>query len=261
MFELEGVTLKYGRTQVLQPLTTSIEAGVLTVVAGPNGAGKSTLLKLLAREIRPTEGAVRFDGKLLNAFTANEMAHHRAVLPQASQLAFPFTVLEVARLGLLVTGGGRHEAAVLAHDMLARVDLENHANRYYHQLSGGEQQRVHLARVMCQLESVSELPGTKFLFLDEPTSSLDLKHQLQILKLARDYRDRGVGVLAVLHDLNMSSLFADRLIVLQKGQVAADGAPADVVTSRLMSDVFEVPLEVNTIPGPETPFVLPHGGV
>ena len=147
MFELDGVTLKYGRTQVLQPLTTRIDAGVLTVVAGPNGAGKSTLLKLLAREARPTEGSIRFDGRPLNTFTATEMAHHRAVLPQASQLAFPFTVLEVARLGLLVTGAGRHDPGELAQDMLARVDLQTHANRYYHQLSGGEQQRVHLARV------------------------------------------------------------------------------------------------------------------
>ena len=261
MFELDGVTLSYGRSQVLKPLSTTIEAGELTVIAGPNGAGKSTLLKLLARETRPTEGAISFEGRPLGAFSTQELAHRRAVLPQASHLAFPFTVLEVARLGLLVTGSGHREAGELARDMLARVDLAGHANRYYHQLSGGEQQRVHLARVMCQLESVSGLPGAKFLFLDEPTSSLDLKHQLQILKLARDYRDRGVGVIAVLHDLNMSSLFADRLVVLQDGRVAADGPPSRVVTSQLMADVFEVPLEVNRAPTGQQPFVLPHGGV
>ena len=115
--------------------------------------------------------------------------------------------------------------------------------------------------ILCQLESAGAGKDRQFLLLDEPTSSLDLKHQIHVLQIARAYSKAGVGVLAVLHDLNMAALFADRLIVLKRGSVAADGTPADVITSQLVNDVFGVALQVNRTPKGETPFVLPHGAV
>ena len=120
---------------------------------------------------------------------------------------------------------------------------------------------MHLARVLCQLESAGTERDRQFLLLDEPTSSLDLKHQIDVLKIARDYSRLGVGVLAVLHDLNMSALFADRMLVLDRGMVAADGPPGEVITSEMVEAVFDVPLQVNRAPEGNTPFVLPHGAV
>lgn len=253
--------VKYGPVEVLQPLTTTVKPAQVTVVAGPNGAGKSTLLKLLTREIRPSRGTVRLDGRALAAYTAQELSHRRAVLPQSSQLAFPFKVVEVARIGLHAAGAEYSDTADLVLDMLRDVGLAGYADRFYHQLSGGERQRVHLARVLCQLESARAGKESQYLLLDEPTSSLDLKHQIEVLKIARQYSRRGVGVLAVLHDLNMSALFADRLIVLNNGAVAADGPPGDVITSEMVQSVFDVPLQVSEMPIGNTPFVLPHGAV
>ncbi len=261
MFELRGAGVRYGRIDVLHPLTTTIEASAFTVVAGPNGAGKSTLLKLLTRELIPSQGTVNLDGRPLATYSVRDLSNRRAVLPQSSQLAFPFTVVEVVRLGLQAARVGTRGSDGLILDMLSHVELTGYADRYYHQLSGGERQRVHLARVLCQLENANSKKREQFLLLDEPTSSLDLKHQIQVLKIARDYASKGVGVLAVLHDLNMSALFADRLIVLNKGRVAVDGSPDEVITSEMVESVFEIPLQVNQAPTGNTPFVLPHGAV
>lgn len=258
MFELENASLSYGKARILQPMSLKIERGLVTVVAGPNGAGKSSLLKLLSRDVRPTTGRVMLNGRALSQYSSEELAHQRAVLPQASELSFPFTVLEVVRLGLLLKGTSGGDAARIARDMLQTVDMLEFSHRFYHQLSGGERQRVHLARVLCQLASANTGLDRQFLLLDEPTSSLDLKHQIEVLRIAGRYAERGAGVLAILHDLNMSALFADRLIVLNRGRVAADGEPTAVITSQMVSDVFGVHLNVNQAPSGNRPFVLPH---
>ena len=184
----------------------TLERGMVTVVAGPNGAGKSSLLKLLSREVEPTTGRVSLNGRAIGAYTSEELAHQRAVLPQASELSFPFTVLEVVRLGLLIRGTTGGDTTEIAREMLQTVDMLQFAHRFYHQLSGGERQRVHLARVLCQLASANTDLDQQFLLLDEPTSSLDLKHQIEVLRIAGRYAERGAGVLAILHDLNMSAL-------------------------------------------------------
>lgn len=261
MFELDAVSVRFGRAEILKPLSTAIEGGEVTVIAGPNGAGKSTLLKLLARELRPSSGEVRLHRRALDTYRLDELAKCRAVLPQSSQLSFPFTVLEVTRLGLQSGSMAKAAATDLVLGMLRRVELDGYAHRYYHQLSGGERQRVHLARVLCQLESAGAARENQFLLLDEPISSLDLKHQIGVLKIARDYSLDGVGVLAVLHDLNLSALFASRLIVMSEGRVAADGPPSEVLTSRMIEDVFGVALQVNKTPNDQAPFILPHGAV
>ncbi|WP_185984150.1 heme ABC transporter ATP-binding protein [Aureimonas mangrovi] len=253
---LEGASVRHRTHLALAPTDIAIRAGELTVVVGPNGAGKSTLLKLMTGEHAADGGRVLIDGEDVSRLSPLALSRRRAVLPQSSALAFPFTVAEVVRLGLEAGGRGGRAADILA--ALSRVDLAGFSGRFYQELSGGEQQRVHLARVLCQIGAPVHGGRARFLFLDEPISSLDIRHQLAVLAIARDFARGGGGVVAVLHDLNLSAGFADRIVVLSKGEVAADGAPGAVLTDALLQSVFGVSIGVRAVPDAPTPFILPQ---
>jgi iron complex transport system ATP-binding protein len=257
-FRAEGVGFSFGARPVLDDVSMAVEPGRLTAVVGPNGAGKSTLFKALTAELVPTSGRVVFEQKDIAGIGGRGLAALRAVLPQSSQLSFPFTALEVVLLGLEARPGlaaaARHASALAS---LQAVDLAELEGRFYQQLSGGEQQRVHLARALCQVGAPMREGRPRYLFLDEPTSSLDIRHQLQALSLVRDFARQGGGVLAILHDLNLAAAFADHVVVLHQGRVHSQGAPRDVITDDLLSSVFEVPLEVGWVPQ-GAPFILPH---
>lgn len=259
MFELDHASLRLAGRAILDDVSLQVAPGRLTVVVGPNGAGKSTCIKLLSGEIRPDRGRALFEGRALRDMPAHELASRRAVLPQSAQLAFPFTVHEVVRLGIDSRKGlsdvtRRH----LPQHALERVDLGGFGGRRYQELSGGEQQRVHLARVLCQVGDPVQEGRPQYLFLDEPTASLDIRHQLSTLAIARDFARAGGGALAILHDLNLAAAFADHLIVIHRGQVFAEGPPAAVITDATMSQVFGVTLRVGQTPGAGIPFVLPQ---
>ncbi len=253
----DDIEIVLGGRRVLRVGRLRLEPGRLTVVVGPNGAGKSTLMRLASGEIAPRRGQATLNGRPLGAWPPAELAAARAVLPQATTLAFPFTVYEVVSLGL--TAAGRLAPAERRRRVsaaLARAGLADHAGRTYQELSGGEQQRVQFARVLCQLP---ERPAADpaWLMLDEPTSSLDLKHQFAILDEARRHAMEGGGALAILHDLNLASVYADRLIVVSRGEIVADGAPAEVLTDAMVERVFEVRLSLARGAGGR-PFVLPE---
>ncbi len=221
--------------------------GRVTAVVGPNGAGKSTLLRVLSGEIAPDAGWVRFHGRGPTEWSAAELARRRAVLPQESDLRFPFRVEEVVRLGRTPHPGAGETARdrMITADALARVGLTALADRIYPTLSGGERQRVQLARVLAQLASTdgAHVPG-RVMLLDEPTSALDLAHQIGVLELARRLaRDEGVAVLAVLHDLNLALACADDVTALKDGRVFAAGPAADTLTPSLVAELFGVGAE------------------
>ncbi len=256
MIALEDATIAYRGRTALHPTSLGIAPGAFTVVVGPNGAGKSTLLKAMTGEETPQGGHVRLDGTALGAIPARVLARRRAVLPQSSALAFPFTVAEVVRLGLEAGGHAGGRDAILA--VLARVDLSGFAGRFYQELSGGEQQRVHLARVLCQIGAPVEAGQPRYLFLDEPISSLDIRHQIAVLRIARRFANEGGGVLAVLHDLNLAAAFADRILMLVGGRVLGDGPPRQVLTDGLIERAFGLPLRVGALPAAGIPFILPQ---
>jgi iron complex transport system ATP-binding protein len=169
-------------------------------------------------------------------------------------------VREIVKLGL---AGGRAgissaEAERLPERALAKVDLEGFAGRFYQELSGGEQQRVQLARVLCQVWAPVLDGEARYLFLDEPVSSLDIRHQLIIMDIARDFARRGGGVVAILHDLNLTAMYADSIYVMQRGRLAASGAPQDVLGDNLIEQVFGCRLRVGAVPAGNMPFVLPQ---
>ena len=196
------------------------------------------------------------------ALQAWQLAEMRGVLPQASAISFPFTVREIVRMGL-TTGRNRHpeQADRIAAEALASVDLSGFDGRFYQELSGGEQQRVQLARVLCQISEPVSDGKPCWLLLDEPVSSLDISHQLTIMTLARDFCERGGGVIAVMHDLNLTALFADQMVLLRNGRLQAAGPVADVLTDRHLQDVFGCALRVNRVPLDGIPFVLAHSAL
>ncbi|WP_062207415.1 heme ABC transporter ATP-binding protein [Aureimonas sp. AU12] len=256
MIRLDDAALAYRGRIALHPTTLAFVPGQLTVIAGPNGAGKSTLLKLATGEIAPASGRVRLDGVDMARLSPAAIARRRAVLPQSSALSFPFTVAEVVRLGL--DAGGRGGGPTAVEQALARVELSGFGARVYGELSGGEQQRVHLARVLCQAGTPAPNEPTRFLFLDEPISSLDIRHQIAVLQIAREFARAGGGVVAVLHDLNLAAGFADRLVVIAEGAVVADGPPGHILTDALVVSVFRLDLRVGVLPPPHIPFILPQ---
>jgi iron complex transport system ATP-binding protein len=256
LLEARGLTLRRGGKPLIEDISLTLKAGERVALVGPNGAGKSTLLRVLAGELRPNAGAVSLKGAALSAYAPSVLALHRAVLSQSIQVAFPFTVAEVVAMG----AGNRRGAAVeaLVASALTQVDLSAFGQRIITTLSGGEQQRAHLARVLVQLACGEAAHGPGLLLLDEPTASLDLRHQLDVLDAVRRCADRSIAVIAVLHDLNLAALFADRVVVLHQGRVAGEGAPRDTINDQMLEQVFGVRAAVGRAPAPGVPFVLPH---
>ena len=254
MIEARNLCVSFARKPILQEVDFDARAGELTAIIGPNGSGKTTLMRTLS-------GDIRINGTRLSGLPGWRLASMRAVLPQSATLSFPFTVREVVSIGTTVMRKEHRQKKALLRridEALERVDLGGFAGRYYQELSGGEQQRVQLARVLCQVWEPLAHGIARWLFLDEPVSSLDIRHQLAILELAQDYARRGGGVVAVMHDLNLTAMFADRIHVVSKGRSAASGEPRSVLTDDILSRVFGCTLRVGALPPEGTAFVLPQ---
>ncbi len=254
-FAAEDIRVSYGGRAALCGVSLAARAGQLTAIVGPNGSGKSTLLGAMTASLAYT-GTVRLNGGDIRETPAHSLAAQRAVLPQSARLAFDFTVIEVVRLGLQAgTAGASAEVPMQA---LARVGLAHYADRSFHALSGGEAQRVMLARVLAQVWAPVAQGRPRWLLLDEPVASLDIAHQLQVMEIARDYARRGGGVIAVMHDLNLTALYADRVAVLAQGRLLASGAPRTVLTDAVLSRAYGCALRVSALPPAGVPFILPH---
>lgn len=257
MLNVNNVSVHLRRKQILHNISFTAEPGTVTAIVGPNGSGKSTLLKATTGELG-YDGDITLDGLDVSKAKAWQLSSIRAVLPQATPLSFPFQVIEVVRLGLSegTVGQGEDTLALAALD---RVGLGGYANRFYQELSGGEQQRCQLARVLCQAGwgAGRDVTG-RWLFLDEPVASLDIAHQLQVMQIARDFADQGGGVLVVMHDLNLSAMFADRILVIREGHLAADGPADQTLSDGLLSEVYGCPIRTSQAPASGQWFFLPH---
>jgi len=249
-----------GRT-VLDTVSLDVQPGHVLVIVGPNGAGKSTLLRALSGETNLSEGVVTLGGTPIADMSAGMLAQRRALMPQHASLSFPFKVRDVVAMG---RAPFRHladaEGDAYAVDWaLDATDTRELGARAYTHLSGGEQQRTQLARVLTQIWRRAGDRTGRFLLLDEPTASLDLAHQHATLHMARELAAGGVGVVAVVHDLNLAALYADSVAVVSKGKMAALGHPSDVLFPDLIQTVFG--LTVRRIHDPECGrhLILPTG--
>ncbi|MER6132229.1 heme ABC transporter ATP-binding protein [Streptomyces sp. NPDC001815] len=255
--EAEALRVRLGGREVLSGVDVSARAGEVLALVGPNGAGKSTLLGALAADVPADAGVVRVHGRPVSDWSAHELALRRAVLPQSASLSFPFPVEDVVRMGRAPWAGGAQEYAPETDDAavaaaMAATEVTEFAARPFSALSGGERARVALARVLAQ--------QTRLLLLDEPTAALDLRHQELVLRICRDRARDGDAVVVVLHDLGLAAAYAHRVVILCAGRAVADGAPAEVFTDRLLSDVYKQPVEVFAHPRTGGVLVAPVRG-
>lgn len=250
MIEVRNVSVSIGRKRIVAGVDFSAQCGQITAIIGPSGSGKTTLLRALCNDLE-FSGEVFIHGRSARDLKPYEAAAQRAVLPQASVMSFPFTVLEVVRLGLVAGFSGVLPAqeAALPEQALERVDLSGFGGRFYQDLSGGEQQRVQLARVLCQVWQPVLAGKGRFLLLDEPVSSLDIRHQIAVLDVARAFAKAGGGVVAILHDLNLTTLYADRVLAMQDGHAVGFGSPDDIVSEAMVHQVFGCALQRHALPG------------
>ena len=270
MLQAHGIAVQRGERQILSDIDLSLPAGQVIGVLGANGAGKSTLLAALAGELSPSAGRITLNGRPLSAWPAAELASCRAVLPQSPSLQFDLPVATVIGMGAYPharhtrTGAPRTDSrdtaqAAIAEDqrilqrVLALADVQDLYERRYRRLSGGEQQRVHLARVLYQLLLARQGHDEyRVLMLDEPTASLDPRHQLHLLSAVHTLaHEENVAVLVIVHDLNLAAGCCDRLLLLGQGRVAACGTPAQVLTPDTLRQVYGV--EATVLPHPNQP--------
>jgi iron complex transport system ATP-binding protein len=248
MISVENFNLTLSGKAILRAISVEVKAGELFVILGPNGAGKSSLLKVLAGEMEAYKSAVEFHGRALSSYSPRALAQLRAVMPQAVHLDFPFLAEEVVSMAVL--HASKAESQQRVHQALNLFDVAHLSERNYLTLSGGEQQRVQLARVVVQIlhaaQQAKQSDGLPpLLLLDECTSSLDLAHQQQVFQVLRRLaKDYDMAVVAVLHDLNLASQYADRALLLSNGQAYQQGAVHQVLTQQTIETVYQTPVEV-----------------
>jgi iron complex transport system ATP-binding protein len=244
VFDLRNVSMAYGEAKVLSGVSLTLETRSMVALVGPNGAGKSTLLGIMAGLWRGYHGHCLFEGTEVSRWNRRAFARRVAVVPQSLALEFPFTAEEVVLMGRTPFADGLFESEA-DHAAVARAmsltDVTGFRARDFRSLSGGEKQRVVLAAALAQEPSV--------LLLDEPTTFLDLRHQLATYRLMRDLCREGLLVVAVTHDLNLAAAYGDRVIALKNGAVVADSTPAEAVTAGFVNDVFDVEAGVREGPG------------
>jgi iron complex transport system ATP-binding protein len=241
LLRVKNVTFSYGGRDVLQNVALDVNAGEILSIVGPNGAGKSTLIRCINRILMPRLGTIHLDGQEIERLTERGRARKFGYVPQAEGEAFPSTVYETVLMGRrphVIWSVSKSDLAAV-EEVIRYMGLAGYAERYLYELSGGERQKVMLARALAQQPEV--------LLLDEPTSNLDVRHQLEVLELVREVaHGQGKCVLMVMHDLNMAVRFSDQVLMLKSGQVFAAGKPGEVLIPENIKAVYEIDAQVVT---------------
>lgn len=258
MIRFDNVSVKYpgAPTRALDEVTLEAREGRITAVAGPNGSGKSTLVRALLRRQKLEGGAITVDGAALDTLSTAEVARRVAALPQREEPAFPMRVAEYVALGRYPRLGLWRSAAPPDHsavrDAMARAGIDEFAHRVTDELSGGEWQRVRIARALAQ--------EARTLVLDEPTTFLDLSHEMALFELLHTLASEGMAVLLVSHQLNLVARFANEIVLLNHGRVVVSGTPDEVMQARLLEQVYEWPLVITRDPAVGAPSLVPLRG-
>ncbi len=235
---VENITVSLARREILRDVSLAVEQGRFVGLLGPNGSGKSTLLRTIYRTVQPSGGVIKFGGQSLQSIKLADSAKKLGVVGQFNTVNFDFSVFEMVMLGRTphkgLLGADKREDYEIALAALKKVGMEEYAARSFSTLSGGEKQRVLLARALAQ--------QPQLLILDEPTNHLDIKYQLQLLAIVKSL---GIGVLAALHDLGLAAMYCDTLYVLKDGKVIAGGTPEQILTPALVREVYEIDCDIS----------------
>ncbi|MDB4837153.1 heme ABC transporter ATP-binding protein [Marinomonas sp.] len=238
----QDLSISIGEKTLLNKVNVTISPNELTILIGPNGAGKSTLLKACCGDMQSTQGTLFINNQNLDQFKPAELAKTRAVMSQSYEMSFSFTVFEIVSMGCFSyeeqVSQQNKQSIIL--DVMRFMEIEHLAEQNFMTLSGGEQQRTQLARVLAQLWFPYDQDEARYLFLDEPTSSLDVFHQYHVLSLAKELTKRNIGVLAVIHDLSLAASFADKLVLINKGEIVTQGNPETVLQRENLSKVYGI---------------------
>lgn len=256
MLNTKDICYRAGGKEILQGITACFEPGLFHVIVGPNGSGKSTFLKVFSGQLKPQEGTVTYNGENVFHIDKTELAKRRAVMSQEPDLHFPLTVSEVVMMGRYPHFDFRprkYDEHICRYAMML-ADVIQFENRDYMTLSGGEKQRVHFARVLAQIgdEGIED----KFLFLDEAVSHLDLKHQRQLLQITKKFCDKTFTAVVILHDINLSLTYADRILFMKEGRIAYETDNDSAVTPAIIKDVFDVDARIIYPKESERPVVV-----
>lgn len=247
---LKSVSLKLNNRQILKDVCLEINEGEIVSVIGPNGAGKSTLLNVLTGDISPDSGNTIYDNKQLNKISIQERAFTRSVMSQMQTLVFNFNVKDVVEMGWLQRGNSDFSSnfSMAFEAVTKECNVHNLVHRNFNTLSGGEQRRVHFARTLLQLWRPSRSNDPRYLLLDEPTANLDLSSEMLLMNILKARASSNVGILVILHDLNLASHFADKIAIMKDGEIKAFGKPEEVMTDDFLTSIYEVPIKVKYEP-------------
>ena len=255
-------SLKAGEKLLLNQVSASFETGCFTAILGENGAGKSSLLNAISGLLNLHGGAVEYNGKNVLDIEAECLARTRSVLPQHSELSFPLKAIEVVRLALSFSTLSTSAQTKILEKSLVQFHAAHLKERDYLTLSGGEKQRIHLARVVSQLLAHQSTSPDKpqFVLLDEPVTALDVHQQLQTLTSVRALcKDIDVAAIAILHDVNLAAMFCDRIILMKDSEIRYSGRPEEIINAQVMRDIFNIDALIQPHPVSKTPFYIPTG--
>jgi iron complex transport system ATP-binding protein len=257
MLSTKNISYNIGSTKILQNVSADFAPGEFTMILGPNGSGKSTFLKIFSGEINKFSGHVSYNNTNIHAIKKEQLATYRAFMSQQPELSFPLTVYEVVMMGRYphFTFNPSKKDYEICNEALSLLNLTAFKNRNYTTLSGGEKQRVQYARVLAQIWE-PPVSGLRYLFLDEPLNNLDIKYQQEFLKTASALKNSQTVLVAVMHDINLASQHADKLIFLKDGRIAATGAPITIITQSLIKEVFEINIQILTPANSNIPVIL-----
>ena len=243
----ELVNFSANGKSILKDISISVNAGEILSIVGPNGSGKSTFLKILSGDLKPTTGDVFYNDVEIDNISILNRAKLRSVMTQSPQIVYDFTAREIIEMGW-ISKGDSHKSDLFntaLSEIVSICDLREFLDRKFNFLSGGEKRRVHFARTLIQVWNDNLQNDPTFMFLDEPTSNLDLYHELKLLNILRNESKKGKGVLLIIHNLNLAFKFSNKIGIFKNGNLCSFGKPRDVFTNEILLDVFKIPINVN----------------
>tara|TARA_Y100001968_G_scaffold75918_1_gene67354 strand:+ start:1272 stop:2045 length:774 start_codon:yes stop_codon:yes gene_type:complete len=245
IIEIQDLNYLIDDKKIINDISFNVNEGDFISILGPNGSGKSTLIKLISGDIKASSGNIKILGKNKHDWDIEELANYRSVLPQFDNLSFPFRVLDVIKMGRYPVLE-KHDDNIIYEELLNIFDLSNLSTQIYTTLSGGEKQRVQLARVVSQIWT-NESYKKKILLLDEPTSFLDIKHQLLMFKFLKKLHKKGLTIVMVLHDINQAILNSDKILLLKDTALIAYDQKDEIINNGLLNEVFDVCFDIENI--------------